>query len=110
MFGHRDLSTLRDSSLKMQGWIRKQTFSPGNEKVLRRFYRLDRSRNTPGTGLGLALVAAVARLHDGRLELRDGPGGRGLTVVLDLSATGKAQPSSGAPPRGASPGTLKILS
>ncbi|MDT8266356.1 ATP-binding protein, partial [Roseomonas sp. DSM 102946] len=34
------------------------------EKVLRRFYRLDRSRNTPGTGLGLALVAAVARLHD----------------------------------------------
>ncbi|WP_338928281.1 HAMP domain-containing sensor histidine kinase [Roseomonas mucosa] len=80
------------------------------EKVLRRFYRLDRSRNTPGTGLGLALVAAVARLHDGRLELRDGPGGRGLTVVLDLSAAGKARPSSGALSRGASPETLKTLS
>ena len=37
MLGHKDLSQLRDSSLKMQGWIRKQTFSPGNEKVLRRF-------------------------------------------------------------------------
>lgn len=37
MFGHKDLQQLRDSSLKMQGWIRKQTFSPANEKVLRRF-------------------------------------------------------------------------
>lgn len=37
MLGYRDLQELRDQSLKMQGWIRKQTFSPGNEKVLRRF-------------------------------------------------------------------------
>ena len=37
MLGHKDLSQLRDSSLKMQGWIRKQTFSPSSEKVLRRF-------------------------------------------------------------------------
>ncbi|MFN3937038.1 MAG: AAA family ATPase [Gemmobacter sp.] len=37
MFDHRDLQALRDSSLKMQGWIRKQTFSPENEKTLRRF-------------------------------------------------------------------------
>jgi cellulose biosynthesis protein BcsQ len=37
MYGYRDLQALRDNSLKMQGWIRKQTFSPGNEKVLRRF-------------------------------------------------------------------------
>ncbi|PZQ96079.1 MAG: chromosome partitioning protein ParA [Cereibacter sphaeroides] len=37
MYGYRDLQELRDNSLKMQGWIRKQTFSPGNEKVLRRF-------------------------------------------------------------------------
>ena len=40
-----------------------------------RFYRLERSRSTPGSGLGLALVAAVARLHDARAELSDaGPG------------------------------------
>ena len=37
MVDHRDLQELRDSSLRMQGWIRKQTFSPGSEKVLRRF-------------------------------------------------------------------------
>ena len=37
MYGYKDLQALRDSSLKMQSWIRKQTFSPGNEKVLRRF-------------------------------------------------------------------------
>ena len=41
------------------------------ENVLRRFYRLDASRNTPGSGLGLSLVAAVARLHGARLELSD---------------------------------------
>ncbi len=37
MFTHRDLQELRDTSLKMQGWIRKQTFSPQMEKTLRRF-------------------------------------------------------------------------
>ena len=38
------------------------------EKVFRRLYRLDRSRTTPGSGLGLALVAAVAELHGARVE------------------------------------------
>lgn len=37
MLDHRDLQGLRDSSLRMQGWIRRQTFSPENEKRLRRF-------------------------------------------------------------------------
>jgi signal transduction histidine kinase len=40
-------------------------------KVVERFYRGDASRGTPGVGLGLALVAAVARLHGGLLELTD---------------------------------------
>jgi signal transduction histidine kinase len=39
--------------------------------VLRRFYRLERSRNSPGNGLGLSLVAAVADLHDARIEMAD---------------------------------------
>lgn len=39
------------------------------DKVTRRFYRLDRSRNRAGTGLGLSLVRAIARLHGGRLDL-----------------------------------------
>jgi signal transduction histidine kinase len=49
-------------------------------KVVQRFYRGDRSRATPGAGLGLALVAAVARLHGGRLELRDNVPGLAATL------------------------------
>jgi signal transduction histidine kinase len=39
--------------------------------VLRRFYRLERSRNSSGNGLGLSLVAAVASLHGARIEMAD---------------------------------------
>jgi signal transduction histidine kinase len=41
------------------------------EHVFKRFYRLEASRYTPGNGLGLSLVAAVARLHGARIELLD---------------------------------------
>ena len=41
------------------------------EHVFKRFYRLERSRYAPGNGLGLSLVAAVARLHDARIEMLD---------------------------------------
>ena len=41
------------------------------EAVLRRFYRLEPARSTPGSGLGLSLVAAVAELHEATLELED---------------------------------------
>ncbi|MCA0205197.1 AAA family ATPase [Pararhodobacter sp.] len=37
MYTHEDLARLQAQSLKMQGWIRQQTFSPENEKTLRRF-------------------------------------------------------------------------
>ncbi|MBW4985768.1 AAA family ATPase [Mameliella sp. CS4] len=37
MFTHEDLSALQNRSLKLQGWIRQQTFSPEMEKTLRRF-------------------------------------------------------------------------
>ncbi|MFL5266090.1 MAG: sensor histidine kinase [Stellaceae bacterium] len=40
-----------------------------HRNVLRRFYRLERSRNSPGNGLGLSLVAAVVNLHDARLVM-----------------------------------------
>ncbi|HEY1545034.1 MAG TPA: ATP-binding protein [Xanthobacteraceae bacterium] len=39
--------------------------------VFKRFYRLERSRRAPGNGLGLSLVAAVARLHGARIEMHD---------------------------------------
>ena len=54
------------------------------ERVLRRFYRLDRSRSTPGAGLGLPLVAAIATLHDGSVTLHDAD--PGLAVRLELPA------------------------
>jgi signal transduction histidine kinase len=40
-------------------------------KVVERFYRGDASRGTPGVGLGLSLVQAVAKLHGSTLELFD---------------------------------------
>lgn len=45
------------------------------EKVVTRFYRVDRSRSLPGNGLGLPIVTAITHLHGGRLSLEDaGPG------------------------------------
>jgi signal transduction histidine kinase len=41
------------------------------EKVFGRFYRVTTSRTAPGNGLGLALVAAIAKLHQARIELSD---------------------------------------
>ncbi len=49
-------------------------------RVLERFVRLEASRNSPGTGLGLSLVAAVARLHDAKFSLEDNA--PGLKAVL----------------------------
>ena len=51
-------------------------------KVLQRLYRLERSRTTPGSGLGLSLVAVIADLHDARLSLQDN--GPGLIVALSM--------------------------
>jgi signal transduction histidine kinase len=50
------------------------------EGVLRRFYRSDKIRSTPGVGLGLNLVAAIVKLHGFRLAIHPGPGGR-LEVI-----------------------------
>jgi signal transduction histidine kinase len=52
------------------------------DRAVRRFVRLEASRTRPGTGLGLSLVAAVARLHGGRLRLEDN--GPGLRAILSL--------------------------
>jgi signal transduction histidine kinase len=55
-----------------------------HEHVFKRFYRLEQSRYTPGNGLGLSLVAAVARLHGARIEMRDNS--PGLKLMLWFSA------------------------
>jgi signal transduction histidine kinase len=63
---------------------------PGDEirNVFKRFYRLERSRQTPGNGLGLSLVAAVARLHGAQIETLDNA--PGLTVRLWFPASARA--------------------
>jgi signal transduction histidine kinase len=56
-------------------------------RVLRRFHRLDPSRPDGGSGLGLALVAAVVVLHGAALELGAAmPDGRGLRVAVRFPA------------------------
>src|SRR4029453_14734224 len=50
--------------------------------VIERFVRLEQSRTKPGSGLGLSLASAVARLHGGELKLEDNA--PGLKAVLDL--------------------------
>lgn len=54
------------------------------DRVLKRFVRLEESRSRPGSGLGLSLVAAVARLHGGKVRLEDN--NAGLRAVLSLPA------------------------
>src|SRR5262247_74514 len=45
-----------------------------HDLVLRRFYRSDKSRGSPGLGLGLCLVTAIVKLHGFQLTIRPGPG------------------------------------
>lgn len=54
------------------------------ERVVGRFVRLENSRSRPGSGLGLSMAAAVARLHHGALRIEDNA--PGLRVVLSLPA------------------------
>lgn len=51
-------------------------------KVFQRFYRLDESRSTPGSGLGLSLVRAVMLLHEGSCEIGDNRPGTRVVVRL----------------------------
>jgi signal transduction histidine kinase len=50
------------------------------ERVFQRLYRLEKSRSTPGNGLGLSLVAAIAQLHGAKVELTDNHPGLSVAV------------------------------
>ena len=52
------------------------------DRVVERFVRLEQSRSQPGSGLGLSLAAAVARLHGGELKLEDNRPGLKSTIAL----------------------------
>ena len=53
-----------------------------SEKVFRRLYRLDQSRTTPGSGLGLSLVRAVAELHGATPTLEDNEPGLRVRIAF----------------------------
>jgi signal transduction histidine kinase len=59
------------------------------ENVFKRFYRLEQSRCAPGNGLGLSLVAAVARLHRARIEMDDNR--PGLKIQLRFPSPSRSQ-------------------
>ena len=61
-------------------------------RVVERFVRLEESRNSPGTGLGLSLVAAVARLHNARLTLDDNNPGLKATISFPRTVRRKELP------------------
>lgn len=63
------------------------------ERALKRFVRLEKSRSLPGTGLGLSLVAAVARMHHAVLDLADNDPGLKVTMAFPRAAT----PAAAAP-------------
>jgi signal transduction histidine kinase len=59
-----------------------------------RFYRMDRARNRPGNGLGLAIVSAIATLHGGALQLSNAhPGFRASVRLRAADPTRPAQPA-----------------
>ena len=72
--GHRPTFSVRDTGPGIPEGDR--------ERVLDRFVRLERSRNTPGSGLGLSLVAAVARMHDATIKLEDAKPGLLATLLF----------------------------
>ena len=55
------------------------------------FVRLEKSRSRPGSGLGLSLVAAVARLHGGSIRLEDNAPGLRAVLTLPIRHSGRAR-------------------
>ncbi|HEY3261827.1 MAG TPA: HAMP domain-containing sensor histidine kinase [Pseudonocardiaceae bacterium] len=83
-------STVRLAVAAIRGWLTLTVSDDGNgvpaadrERIFERFTRLDdaRARDTGGAGLGLAIVAEVARAHGGTVRVEDGPGARFVVVL-----------------------------
>lgn len=64
-------------------------------RITERFYRCERSRTTPGHGLGLSLVAAIAEMHDARLRIEDAD--PGLRFRLSFRASPPAHSAARQP-------------
>ncbi len=76
------------------------------ERVVDRFVRLEGSRSRPGSGLGLSLVTAIARLHGGDLTLTDNAPGLRVAMSLPLSSSRIAPARSGEGQATSTPGNL----
>jgi signal transduction histidine kinase len=73
-------------------------------RALQRFVRLERSRSQPGSGLGLNLVAAVARLHGGSIRLEDHRPGLKVVMSLPIAPEDAADAPTPPVPRVVKPG------
>ncbi len=78
---------IRDETVGGRARITVSDDGPGipaseRERVFQRFYRLDASRSTPGSGLGLSLVGAIVKLHDATISLEDNQPGLRVVVVF----------------------------
>jgi signal transduction histidine kinase len=62
------------------------------EAVFRRLYRAEASRHTPGNGLGLSMVSAVARLHDLKLTVSDAAPGCRIELLGKTGLAGTSAP------------------
>lgn len=82
--GGNIVMTVRDNGLGISAADR--------ERATERFVRLEESRTQPGSGLGLALVKAVMKLHRGRLELHDAEPGLEARLVFPADISREAQP------------------
>jgi signal transduction histidine kinase len=81
--------------------LRVRDHGPGiprgeRKHVLQRFYRLERSRTTPGNGLGLSLVQAVAQLHGAELALAEATPGLAVELRFPALAGAEARPGAAA--------------
>ena len=86
-------STADDTTAHL--WVRDH--GPGippaaRHRVFRRFDRLSTGRGIDGSGLGLSIVDAIAKAHDGACSIADTPGG-GATVALHIPVTGAQSPT-----------------
>jgi signal transduction histidine kinase len=91
---------VRLSAVASPSWIEITVADEGpgilpadRSRAIERFYRGEQARSTPGSGLGLALVQAVAQLHGGTLRLEEDTqpatdGGPGLRATMRLPAGG----------------------
>jgi signal transduction histidine kinase len=93
---NRDAGGIRVAAERLGGAIRLVVADRGpgipeaaRGRVLDRFVRLEDARSRPGFGLGLSLVAAIVRLHQGTLLLEDNAPGLAVVVTLPALAVGE---------------------